>query len=627
MCGICGIFSKNNLECGQQLVERMCNMIHHRGPDDSGYICLDNIAMGMRRLSIIDLHSGKQPIHNENKTIWIIFNGEIYNYLELREELSNNHKFYTKTDTETILHLYEEYGEDCLTRLNGMFAFAIWDSIKKKLFIARDRLGIKPLYYVHNENKFAFASEIKALQEVDIFNKKVSETALELYFSFLYVPAPYTMFEDVYKLLPGHYLLIEDGDISINQYWDICYKPNYDMNIDDCSFHFLDKFKTSVKRQMISDVPIGVFLSSGIDSSAVTGAMSEISNTPIQTFTLGFRQEERYFDESAGANISAKAFNSIHHNFEVVPDIINRIHKIIWHLDEPVGNSSVLLNDYISEMTSKNVKVALSGMGGDEISAGYDRYLGLFIQRLYQFVPSYLRKSIIKNLVTRLPDSSQGKHFIGRLKRFVDVGELPNNEFYFGLISSFSHDEKNFLFSNNFERNYIDSVSENLFNSYYNHDNIDDLSRMLFLDLKTYLVDDLLTLTDKMSMMHSLEVRVPFLDHDLVEFMATVPSKFKISYFRKKYILKMAFQGFLPDQIMNRKKMGFSLPISVWLRNELQPFITNEISKKNIDRTGYFNWNYVEKLLNTHYSGKQNYSSKIWAILIFILWHRMYIEN
>ena len=630
MCGISGIYDLSGKSVDISIVKRMCDAIKYRGPDDEGYYMNKYIGMGMRRLSIIDLQTGKQPIHNEDKTIWIVFNGEIYNFLELRKRLEEKgHSFYTHSDTEIIVHLYEDFGEYCVNELNGMFSFAIWDNNKKLLLIARDRLGEKPLYYSYINNKFIFGSEIKCILQSGYYSKEIDYQSLDHFFTFLYIPAPNTIFKGIKKLPPGHILLFQKDEIKIRKYWEVEYK-NIEKNKDIGYFTeaFLHKFREAVRIRLISDVPLGALLSGGIDSSAIVAIMSEFSTNPVETFNIGYGIEGTYYDERKYAKIIVDKFSTNHHEFIVKPNISEVIPDVIKNFDEPFADASSIPNYYVSMMARRYVTVALSGLGADEIAGGYERYLGIQLLKYYKMIPKIIRENIIERIINCLPDSKKGNRSIERIKRFINTGVLPIDEAYFNYISLYTLKQKEELFSESFMRNIQLQNSKEIFDGYFfQNEKLGTLSKILFTDLKTYLSDDLLTLTDRMSMAHSLEVRVPFLDYKLVEFMATVPPELKIKGFTKKYILKEAFKTILPSSILYKEKKGFTPPMAIWFRNELRPYLRTTISKERIQKIGFFKWDKIEEILDLHLSGKENYYTQIWALLVFLIWYEIYIED
>jgi len=628
MCGICGIISFNsNQAIEPSLIKKMCHQILHRGPDAEGYYIKENVALGMRRLRIIDLNTGDQPIFNEDKSMCIVFNGEIYNFKELKKDLmQKGHKFYTSSDTEVILHLYEEYGEKCLDKLRGMFAFALWEKREKKLFLARDRLGIKPLYYTITPKYFLFASELKSILIFPDVEKKLDFTALSDFFTFLYVPAPRTIFKNIYKLLPGHYLTLKNRKMEIRKYWDLNFAEKPLGNENDYIEKFLELFEEAVKLRLISDVPLGAFLSGGTDSSLVVAMMSKLSNKPVETFSIGYEGRDKYFDERQYSRIVAKKFNTHHHEFILKPNNIDElIEKIIIHFDEPFADASAIPNYILSKQTRKYVIVALSGLGGDELCAGYERYLGCLLAEKYRRLPNFLIKKIIPALVNHLPDSSQGNHFNERLKRFVKSANYPFLQRYFQIVATFNEEEKKQLFTPEIQK-LIQRPSDEIFYDYCPNTNHPNLNNMSLIDFKTYLVDDLLTLTDRMSMAHALETRVPFLDHKLVEFFVTIPAHLKLKGLNKKYLLKKTSERLLPKEVIYRKKMGFSVPLVIWFRNELKDYINDILSGKRIKKLGYFNYLFILKTLNIHLNKKANYDEKLWALVNFIKWYDKYLK-
>jgi len=628
MCGIAGIYSKGEKRISRDILETMCIAMRHRGPDDDGFYVDRKVGLAMRRLSIIDIKTGKQPIHNEDKTIWVILNGEIYNYKELRKKLGNNHSFYTKTDTEVLVHLYEEHGENFLNMLNGMFAFALWDFRKQTLYIARDRLGIKPLYYIDINGQFIFASEINCILTVPGIPREIDLGALQAYFSFLYTPAPLTMLKKIRKLKPGNMIILKNGKVELKKYWEMEYRDRKWKKLDTLIEDFLETFKNSVKRQLISDVPLGAFLSGGIDSSAIVSVMSESLEKPVETFSIGYGQEEAYFDERQDARLIVDRYHTSHHEFELKPGIIDIVPQIIQSLDEPLGDASVIPNYFLSQQTREFVTVALSGLGGDELCAGYPRYAGMYLANYYKRIPKIIREKFISNIVLNLPDSKKGRRFIDRAKRFTRFGDLPSNTAYFNMISSFDREDKHSLMSDHIKKGINDRVAETIFDGYfYQHKNESLLNRIFFTDMKLYLVDDLLTLTDKMSMAHSLEVRVPFLDNELIDFMASVSPELKLKRMTKKFLLKKSFDKILPRRTLYKEKKGFSVPLVLWFRRDLRSFIDNFLSKERIENLGYFNWAFIRNLLDLHFSGKANYYIQIWGLLVFCLWHAIHIEG
>jgi asparagine synthase (glutamine-hydrolysing) len=628
MCGIVGILKDDpTWSVSSDALAEMCSVISHRGPDDEGYFVDGAVGLGMRRLSIIDVQGGHQPIHNETKDCWIVFNGEIYNYPDLRQVLlTKGHQFATKSDTEAIIHLYEEYGEECVKYLRGMFAFAIWDKKARKVFIARDRIGEKPLYYTHQNGRFAFASELKSLLVLPDIDKTLDLEALRDYFSFLYVPTPRSIFGQIKKLPAAHTLTIQNGRMSIQRYWGMMGWQSSVKSEKECVEELLDLVRESVRIRLMSEVPLGAFLSGGVDSSIVVAAMSEILEKPVETFTMGFEQGKQHYDERPYAGIVARHCSTLHREFVASPDIGELLPKIIRAFDEPFADSSAIPNYVLCKNTREYVTVALSGLGGDELSCGYERYLGMKIARIYEKCPS-LVKGFLRRAANMIPDAASGSLLSERIKRFVRAGNLPEQRRYFEMIAAFNEAEKRELFSID-ALGSVNGSSEDLLWSYFQGcDSSDIVDHMLFVDVNTYLVDDLLTLTDRISMAHSLEMRVPLIDHKLVEFFASVPSTMRLRGLTKKYILKKAAEQLVPREVIYRRKKGFSVPLSLWLRNELRDLVQEELSEKRLRQIGYFNHKTVSKTVQEHLSGRHNHENKIWALLNFVLWHRMYVEE
>ncbi len=621
MCGICGIVNYSGEPVNPRILQKMNDVLYRRGPDDEGFLYDGPVGLGMRRLSIIDVNGGHQPVYNEDKTIGVVLNGEIYNFQKLAEQLKKNgHKFSSNTDTEVIVHLYEEYGERFVSKLRGMFAIALWDSQENKLILARDRIGIKPLFYYENANSLLFSSEIKSLLQHPEVSRTLDLVSIDQFLTMLYVPYPRTIYKNMYKFPPAHFLVVQNGIKHWEQYWTLSYQPDRKKSLQDFSAEILDKFRETVRMHMISDVPLGTLLSGGVDSSALVAVMSEYSKKPVETFTISY-ENEKVFDETEYARMVAEKFSSNHHELKVQPDLLNEIREICGYFDEPFADSSMIPNFYVSRMTRKYVTVALCGLGGDEMAAGYNRYAALLFSRYYHKIPRLLREKWAIKLVNRLPDSRQGSRFNERLKRFVRAGALSLDERYLNYTSFLDRREKNSLYMPDFY-NAVNGELEQQFSSYFNSDSTASiLDRALFTDLKMYLPDDLLTLSDRMSMYHSLELRVPFLDHEFVELMATVPPEYKLHGLSKKYILKKTFEHLLPREILYRPKKGFSIPLVLWFRNELKQFTEETLSKKNIDSLGLFNYGRISDILNAHMESRENYHSQIWALLNFMLWY------
>ena len=629
MCGIAGISYQHDGRVDALELRRMCDVMRHRGPDDEGFHVAGPVGIGMRRLSIIDLASGHQPIHNEDKTLWVVLNGEIYNYRELREGLeAKGHRFYTHSDTETLVHLYEEYGEACVEHLNGMFCFALWDDVRKKLFIARDRAGEKQLYYAVRDGKFVFGSEIKCLLQTDVVSKDIDLAALDSYFTYLYVPAPATMFRDVRELPPAHVLVFDRDGVRTRRYWQLEFKIDRKNDSQYFVDAFRERFHQAVRARLASDVPLGALLSGGIDSSAVVAAMSKYASGPVKTFTIGYGDEGSYYDERRYARVVADRFSTKHHEIVVQPQVVELIPQLVKAFDQPFADSSAIANYYVFRETRKHVTVVLSGLGGDEVAAGYERHLGIRLQKYYRDVPRWLREGLVERVVNLLPDSKKGNRLVERVKRFVRAGALPPDDAYYRYVTAFDDDRRMELYSDRLRGSVrFESAKEN-YDQYFGRDGMTDvLDRALYTDIMMYLPGDLLTLTDRMSMLHSIEARAPFIDHTLMEFMATVPPELKLKGFEKKHLLKRAFENILPRQILYRRKQGFTVPLTLWFRNELNPLIRSMLSKERLERTGLFRWSSVERMLDEHMRHKENHHSRIWALLMFMVWHDLYGPN
>jgi asparagine synthase (glutamine-hydrolysing) len=625
MCGICGIYTPHTSGVDYRTLQKMTDAIVHRGPDDSGYFIDKSIGLGMRRLSIIDLESGHQPIYNEDETIWIIFNGEIYNYKMLRPLLEQNgHQFSTESDTEVILHLYEDFGEDCVSRLNGMFAFAIWDSTKKRLFLARDRIGIKPLHYAEVNDGIIFGSEIKSILQDQRVLRKVNSHALRQYLGFEYVPGSETMFQGIFKLLPGHILTFDHNGLSIREYWDLNYPEKITYQPLDVLTKILgDRLKKSIEMRMISDVPLGAFLSGGIDSSSIVGIMSEISDQPVRTFSIGFDDES--YNELNYARKVAELFNTEHREAIITPDVVDLVHTIIRYLDEPLADVSVFPTYLVSQLAASNVKVVLSGDGGDEIFAGYDWYKASKADSYYHRLPRTLRNSV-GYIVNAIPPTKKKKGLVNEIKRFVEGVKNPDALHHIRWQYFITDNEPESLMSEEHRKSDLQERLSNPVNFYYVQNSAPDrLSREQFVDIKMYLPDDILVKVDRMSMANSLEVRVPFLDYSFVEFAATIPSNLKLRGMVSKYILKKTMARMLPNEILYRKKQGFSIPMKNWLKDELQDLMFELLSARRMRESGFFNEDYTKKIIQQHIEGKRNNAHQIWSLMLFNLWREKYI--
>lgn len=627
MCGICGIID-NNLDgkAREWRLRKMCAELHHRGPDDLGVFVEENrpgVCLGHTRLSIIDLSgTGHQPMANEDETVWITFNGEIYNYKELKSGLENKgHKFKSHTDTETVIHLYEEYGQDCIGYLRGMFAFALWDKRKQILLLARDRVGKKPLLYYNNGNNFCFASEFTALLASGVVPKNINNQALHYYLTFGYIPAPLTVYQDVFKLLPGHILVLENNNLTVNPYWKLDYSEKIKISEDEAAKEILRLLEESVKMRLYSDVPLGAFLSGVIDSSTIVAVMSRLSSDKIKTFSIGF--EDSNYNELTYAREIAKMYNTDHHEFIVKPRAMEILPFLVERYGEPYADSSCLPTYYVARETKSYVTVALNGDGGDESFAGYERYQAMLISSFLNTMP-FVIKNAIGVLSGIIPDSLEAKNRLRRMKRFSQGAFLPFTKRYAKWVSIFDEHLKKELYSDDFVNRTSFSDVSDFIGVYLNNGiapPLNLLDSLLNADVHTYLPNDLLVKVDIASMANSLEARSPFLDHKLMEFAAKLPAAYKIKNGVKKYILKKAIKGLIPRKNIYRKKMGFGLPVGRWFRQDLKGFITDILlSDKSLNR-GYFRPGVVRKIVHDHTQGRKDYTFQLWSLLMLELWH------
>lgn len=630
MCGIVGIYTKNNrtFEELSRSINTMAACLQHRGPDDQGYHVDGHIALGHRRLSIIDLKTGKQPIFNEDKSKCIIFNGEIYNYEEIKSELlQKGHCFASASDTETIIHAYEEWGEECVKKLRGMFSFCIWDSQRETMLLVRDRLGEKPLFYAHYNGDFVFSSEMKSILADPRFDRAIDEEAVGAYFTFSYIPAPLTIYRNIKKLPPGHLLLYKKGQIRIQQYWDVSFNPDRQKTETEFIHEFMELLSEAVRLQLRSDVPLGAFLSGGIDSSVVVALMSRADSRPVNTFTIGFGGNVGGFDdERKYARLVADRYKTNHREHEVLPDVGSLIEKIVRAFDEPFADDSTIPSYFVSQLARRNVTVALSGLGGDEMFCGYERYLGFQIGQMYNKIPEIIRENMIRRFIEELPELSSGNYTVNRMKRFVRSSSPDFGQRYFGFVSKIHKQYKDVLFSGQ-GKQYTEGLDavEKRFVDLFNAAPADDpLNKVYYSDIKTYLPEDILACTDRLSMHHSLEVRVPFLDYKLVEYCSTIPPEMKIKWLKKKYLLKKGVSGFLPKAVLDHKKQGFVGPMTRWLQTDLKALTLDMLSERNLQKHGLFNTKTIGRILNDHYSGKEINDATIWSLVMFQAWFDHY---
>lgn len=641
MCGICGIVDISGREIEEPILKKMCSAMIHRGPDDEGiyikhqspvtsYQSKPSVGLGHRRLSIIDLSSaGHQPMCNEDGTIWIVLNGEIYNYKELSEDLrARGHKFKSNTDTEAIIHLYEEYGEECVKQLRGMFAFAIWDERKQTLMLARDRPGKKPLLYYYKNGIFCFSSEFSSLLASGLIDKEINRKAIHYYLTFGYIPAPMTIYKDVYKLQPAHILVLKNivgqaSRLSIKQYWSLDYARKINISEEEAASEVLRLLKEAVKIRLHSDVPLGAFLSGGIDSSTIVALMSQLTGKRVKTFSIGFNEED--YSELKFAKKVASTFNTEHHEFIVKPMALEVLPILVERYGEPYADSSAIPTYYVSQQTKQHVTVALNGDGGDELFAGYERYQAMLLSEAYHKIPEIIRNSLIQRFAGLLPDSTDSKNRLRRLKRFIDGAALPLNQRYLKWVGIFDERSKSEIYTQEFMKNISNSNPVKVISEYLNSSNgVNLLDRLLLTDTMTYLPNDLLVKVDITSMANSLECRSPFLDHHLMEFAASLPAEFKIKRFIKKNILKKAVRNIIPHNNIHRRKMGFGVPVGVWFRCELKGFLQETLLSQDSLSRGYFKPDKIKDMVYQHTSGRQDWSFQLWALLMLELWHQRF---
>jgi asparagine synthase (glutamine-hydrolysing) len=620
VCGIAGLIGRADEIIPAATVRQMCASIVHRGPDDEGIRASGPVGLGMRRLSIIDLAGGRQPIHNEDSTVWVVFNGEIYNFPELRAGLEQRgHQFYTHSDTEVIVHLYEELGADCVEKLRGMFAIALYDERRQTLLLARDRLGKKPLYYAQKDGRLYFGSEIKTILGVaPELASEINSRALLQFFSLQYIPDPNSAFRQIAKLPPGHLLEYKKGDLTIRQYWDVpAYGTAKVSSEDECVEELERQLAEAVRIRLISEVPLGALLSGGVDSSVVVALMARASSSPVKTFSIGFGKQD--FNEAPFARAVAEKFGTEHHDFVVEPNVTETLEHLTGMMEEPFGDSSMIPTYHVSRIARQHVTVALTGDGGDELFAGYDRYPVHLSRMQYEQVPAW-----VGGAFRRLVYPALGPSFKGR--RFLFNASLHGGDRYLDTVGFLTTDRERKLFSHDFlaaanGRDVIEEVRQ----FYADAKAPDRISRLLYLDTKSYLTGDVLTKVDRMSMATSLEVRCPILDHVLIEWVTALPSEWKYRGGVRKYLLKkLAERLGVPG--LNRPKQGFAMPLTHWwkgeLRNTLLPIL---LEAKTLQR-GYLNASAVRQLVEEHLSGRRDYGQELWLLLIFELWHRNFLE-
>ena len=625
MCGICGQLNLDGRPAQARHTEAMVRTLDHRGPDDRGVYAGGPAAIGIARLNVIDLETGHQPVHNEDSSIWCVLNGEIYNYRELRETLTaRGHHFHTQSDTETIVHLYEEYGAALAEHLRGMFAIALWDQHRQQLLLIRDRLGVKPLYYYLDTNRLVFGSELKALLAAGI-PRDVDPQAADDYLTHGYVPGQGAIFRNVHKLLPAHTLLIRrGGSIELNRYWDLL-DPRWDAehsaasNPAERGEATWEMLKEAVRCRLVSDVPIGVLLSGGIDSTAIVAAMREVTSQPIKTFTVGF--DDKSYDESSLARLTAERFGTEHHELVARIEANEIVPSYIHHLDEPYAESSAIPIYYVSRLAREHITVALGGDGGDELFGGYDHYAASRYMEWYHRLPRALSHRFIPWAVRQLPVSHSRASFENLAKRFVSAVELSPKQAQLKWLEVISDDLKQRLQGPALRGR---EAALPAFRFYEQHleqaRRQEGINRLMFIDSRIYLPDGILTKIDRMSMAHGLETRGPFLDHKLVEFGHRLPSEVKMRGLTRKYLLKKLLRGRVPPRVLSQKKMGFVLPLARWLCGDLKELLCDTLSTDRLRRSGYFDPAAVERLIGGHLARREDHSKTLWSLLVFQLW-------
>lgn len=626
MCGITGFVSNRDVRGNRDILERMNTAITHRGPDDDGFYVDEFAALAMRRLAIIDIAGGAQPISNADGTKWIVFNGEIYNYRELREDLENRgHKLKTRSDTEAVVFLYDEFGPDCLQRLRGMFAFAIWDNVERTLFLARDRLGKKPLLYSQKPGSLIFGSEFTALLEHPEIGREVDAGAIDDYLTFLCVPAPRTAFKQIRKLEPGHWLRWKNGKVETKRYW----LPDFSRKIKIDEQEALEEtsriLRESTRMRMISEVPLGAFLSGGVDSSTVVAMMAEKSSRPVKTFSIGF--EEQDFSELKYARRVAEHVGAEYHEFIVRPNALDVVPLLVERYGEPYADSSAIPTYYVSRETRAHVTVALNGDGGDESFAGYERYAAMQLSEMYNRLPRQLRRTLIERPVDLLPSSEIKRSRIRDAKRFFRAAGLPPTSRYLRWMSTFDPKAKQQLYTEDFAAQVSSQDPLRYLEKWFANTNGSGmLDAVLLADQMTYLPNDLLVKVDIASMANSLEARSPFLDHKLIEFAASLPESMKMQRFQTKSFLKKIAAQLVPKEVIYRRKMGFGVPIGKWLRGEMKDFLKSVLLSEASLKRGVAKPDMIERYVREHIEMERDHTFQLWTLLMLELWYQRFID-
>lgn len=625
MCGIVGIYYFDKDKAVQQHdLKLMTDAMAHRGPNDEGFFVQKHVGLGMRRLSIIDLGGGHQPIFTPDKRQVIMFNGEIYNYVDHRPALlQKGHQFSTKSDTEVLLHLYQEYGLDCFEKLNGMFGFAIWDEAQQALLVARDRVGIKPLYYYRDAEKLIFASEIKSILALPYIRRELDMEGVSAFLKYGFTPAPYTVFKNIHKIPPAHYLRLKGRDVELKRYWKVSYQNKFTGSEDEIADGLYQTLKSAVKYRLVADVPLGSFLSGGMDSSGIVHLMSELGTEKISTYCIGFGKGFDAYNELEAARRFAGDYKTDHHEILVVPDVVDLFPKLIAGLDEPLADSSFLVTYLVSKLARETVTVILSGVGGDELFGGYRRYLNVQMNKYVRLMPLWFRKHVVRNVLNSVPvdRNSSMLNYFRLAKAYFNTTGMALQQQYGEYTSVFKDDFREQLALNS--RNVPD-----FYQQYFDEcDSPDVLDKIMYFDLKTSLPEQLLMLTDKMTMAVSLEGRVPFLDHRMVEYAARIPSDLKIKGFKLRYIQKKVFEKRFPPYVFQQKKKGFGAPVGVWIRNELRDMTHDLLGESYLRKQGIFNPAVIQKTMEDHFQMKEDYTDNLLALITFQIWYDSYFNK
>jgi asparagine synthase (glutamine-hydrolysing) len=631
MCGIAGIVDLKGGRPPRPLLERLCARLVHRGPDEEGYYQGCNAALAQRRLSIIDLSGGRQPLANEDGSVWVTFNGEIYNFHDLRSGLERQgHRFATRSDTEVIVHAYEQYGVECLKQFRGMFAFALWDEKAHALLLARDRVGKKPLFYAEADGQFVFASELQALVQHPAVRRELDPTAIDDYLTYGYIPSPKTPFRGVFKLPPAHYLTLRatpDGsarpDLRVARYWQLEFTPKWDLREEEAAQGLREVLTEAVRLRLIADVPLGALLSGGIDSSLVVALMSRLSGRAVKTFSIGFEEED--FNELPYARQVARRYGTDHHELVVRPRALDILPTLVRHYGEPYADSSAIPSYYVAKLTRQHVKVALNGDGGDECLAGYERYLASTLAERYQRVPWVLRRGVIEPLAALAPEALLLPRRLRQAKRLLQSAARPFAQRYLGWVTYLKPEQKQDLYTPEFRERLAGYEGAAWLRGQLEAPppaGGNQLDVLLAADVQSYLPDDLLVKMDIASMANSLEARSPFLDHKVMEFCARLPGRYKVRGATLKYLLRRVGRGLLPPANLRRRKMGFGVPVGRWMRRELRPLLEDALFSPRSFLRGYFRAEPLRRIMQGHQDGRQDSSYLLWALLWLELWHR-----